>query len=90
VPVADVLAAGDDWFAVTGREVTYEVVLLGGKNDDERHARALAKLLAGRRCTVNLIPFNPVDESPWKRPARATIDAFRERRDAHLANLLAT
>jgi len=62
VPVADVLAAGDDWFAVTGREVTYEYVLLAGTNDGAEHASALAEQLAGRRATVNLIPFNPVGD----------------------------
>ena len=77
VPVDEVIAAGDDWFEKTGREVTYEVVLLLGVNDDPAHARALAEKLRGRRCTVNLIPFNPVDPSPYGRPSRAAIDAFR-------------
>ncbi len=31
-PIEDVLAAGDEWFEETGREITYEVVLLGGEN----------------------------------------------------------
>ena len=60
-PIADVLAAGDDWFAQTGREVTYEYVLLAGRNDTPEHAARLAERLRGRRCTVNLIPFNPVE-----------------------------
>jgi 23S rRNA (adenine2503-C2)-methyltransferase len=42
VPVEDVLAAGDDWFAVTGREVTYEVALLAGVNDSSGHAERLS------------------------------------------------
>jgi 23S rRNA (adenine2503-C2)-methyltransferase len=77
VPVEEVLAAGDDWFARTGREVTYEYVLLGGRNDDDGHARRLAARLAGRRCTVNLIPFNPVAGSPWRRPSGADVERFR-------------
>jgi 23S rRNA (adenine2503-C2)-methyltransferase len=77
VPVEDVIAAGDDWFEKTGREVTYEVVLLAGVNDDIDHARALAAKLRGRRCTVNLIPFNPVEPSPYGRPSRGVIEAFR-------------
>ncbi|HEV8112867.1 MAG TPA: 23S rRNA (adenine(2503)-C(2))-methyltransferase RlmN [Planctomycetota bacterium] len=78
IPVEDVLAAGDDWFEKTGREVTYEIALLAGVNDTPEHARSLAKALANRRCTVNLIPFNPVDDSPYRRPSRGAIDAFRE------------
>jgi 23S rRNA (adenine2503-C2)-methyltransferase len=75
VPVEDVLDAGDDWFEQTGREVTYEVVLLHGVNDTEGHAERLAARLRGRRCTVNLIPYNPVGETPYRRPPRAGVDA---------------
>lgn len=76
-PVEEVLAAGDHWFEVTGREVTYEYVLLGGTNDSREHASALARRLAGRRCTINLIPFNPVEESPYARPASGAVSAFQ-------------
>lgn len=78
VPIDDVLAAGDDWFAKTGREVTYEYILLGGENDTLGHAERLAARLRGRRCTVNLIPFNPVEESSYRRPSKERVDAFRE------------
>jgi 23S rRNA (adenine2503-C2)-methyltransferase len=77
VPIEEILAAGDDWFAKTGREVTYEYVVLGGENDSPEHARALGERLRGRRCTVNLIPFNAVKESPYRRPEAATVDLFR-------------
>jgi 23S rRNA (adenine2503-C2)-methyltransferase len=77
VPVDEVLAAGDDWFETTGREITYEIVLLAGVNDGDRSARAVAAKLRGRRCTVNLIPFNPVDPSPYGRPDETAIEAFR-------------
>ncbi|MDZ4774514.1 MAG: 23S rRNA (adenine(2503)-C(2))-methyltransferase RlmN [Planctomycetota bacterium] len=77
VPIADIVAAGDDWFEKTGREVTYEYVVLGGENDTPAHARALGELLRGRRCTVNLIPFNAVEESPFRRPDSVGVDLFR-------------
>jgi 23S rRNA (adenine2503-C2)-methyltransferase len=77
VPIEDVLAAGDDWFAVTGREVTYEYILLGGLNDDLPRARRLVERLRGRRCTVNLIPFNPVEGSAFRRPRASEVEAFR-------------
>jgi 23S rRNA (adenine2503-C2)-methyltransferase len=79
VPIDEILGAGDDWFAKTGREITYEVVLLGGENDTPGHADRLVQRLRGRRCTVNLIPFNPVGGSPYRRPDRERVDAFRER-----------
>ena len=78
VPVEDVLRAGDDWFATTGREVTYEYVLLGSENDTPEHASRLARRLERRRCSVNLIPFNPVQESPYQRPTSERVEAFKE------------
>ena len=78
VPVEEVLAAGDDWFEVTGREVTYEVVLLGGTNDSPGHARRLARRLADRRASVNLIPYNPTEDLPFERPERGRVDAFAD------------
>jgi len=76
-PIDEVLAAGDDWFDKTGREITYEYVLLSEVNDTSGHARRLAARLRGRRCTVNLIPYNPVEESPYRRPENSAVDAFR-------------
>lgn len=81
VPVEDVLAAGDLWFEVTGREVTYEVTLLGGENDTPGHAERLAARLRGRRATVNLIPYNPVASSgarpAFRRPSPDAVERFR-------------
>ncbi len=78
VPIDDVLAAGDDWFEKTGREVTYEYVVLAGDNDSFGHAERLAQRLAGRRCTVNLIPFNPVDDSGFGRPTEPSVARFHQ------------
>jgi 23S rRNA (adenine2503-C2)-methyltransferase len=81
VPVAEIVAAADDWFERTGREVTYEYALLGGCNDSSGHAERLARLLTRRRATVNLIPWNPVaSETPsaWKRPDAAAVERFRD------------
>lgn len=76
-PIEEVLAAGDAWFDATGREATYEIVLLAGLTDTPEHARELARRLAGRRCTVNLIPFNAVPESPYRRPSPEAVQRFQ-------------
>lgn len=72
----EILKAADYFFAKTGRQVTYEYVLLGGLNDDRAHARELANLLASRRAHVNLIPFNDVKGLPYQRPTPEAIHAF--------------
>jgi 23S rRNA (adenine2503-C2)-methyltransferase len=63
-----IMAAADEFFDKTGRQVTYEYVVLGGLNDRLEHARQLAGLLAGRKAHVNLIPWNDVEGLPYSRP----------------------
>jgi len=74
--IADILAAADDFFEKTGRQVTYEYVLLGGLNDSPREARELGTLLQGRKAHVNLIPFNDVEGLPYTRPTPEALTAF--------------
>ena len=74
--VADILAAARLYFAVTGRRVTFELVLLAGVNDRPEDARAAAaRLKPGEH--VNLIPYNPIGEAPFGRPTPAAIKQFR-------------
>ncbi len=71
-----VIAAADAYFQQTGRQVTYEYVLLRGVNDGSAEARELGRLLAARGAHVNLIPYNPVAGLPFGRPDRETIGRF--------------
>ncbi|HKZ00383.1 MAG TPA: 23S rRNA (adenine(2503)-C(2))-methyltransferase RlmN [Rhabdochlamydiaceae bacterium] len=73
----DILAAMLYYFNETGRDITYEYTLLSGINDGPEHARELASLLKGQQCTVNLIPFNPVEGLRLKRPEKEAIEEFR-------------
>lgn len=77
VPVEEVLLAGDRWFRATGREITYEYVLLGGENDSDEHAASLVERLRRRRCSVNLIPYNPVPGDRYRRPRQGAPERFR-------------
>ena len=43
VGIAAVMAAADEYFAKTGRRVTFEYVLLGGVNDAPEHARGVGR-----------------------------------------------
>ncbi|KAL8154384.1 hypothetical protein V2J09_012144 [Rumex salicifolius] len=67
-----------DYFLETGRRVSFEYTLLAGVNDSVENAKELAKLLHhwGPGHHVNLIPFNPIDGSEYKRPYRKAIQAF--------------
>ena len=71
-----ILAAADYYFEKTGRQVTFEYVLLRDINDNARHAQQLAALLKGRRAHVNLIPFNDVEGLPYRRPTDEALETF--------------
>ena len=62
-----------------GRRITFEVVLMKGKNDSLEETRKLADLLRGIPSKVNLIPYN---ENPvflqLKRPEDARVQEIRE------------
>ena len=71
-----VLTAADAYFERTGRQVTYEYVLLRGVNDRPTDAHALTRLLASRPAHVNLIPYNPVAGLPFDRPDPESVQRF--------------
>jgi 23S rRNA (adenine2503-C2)-methyltransferase len=79
IGLTEVMAAADHYFAVTGRQITYEYVLLGGVNDRPSDAQALGDLLAGRKAHVNVIPYNPVPGLPFERPSEAAVSSFLAR-----------
>jgi 23S rRNA (adenine2503-C2)-methyltransferase len=56
--------------------ITFEYVLLAGVNDAPQDARRLAKLLAGMKAKVNLIPLNAAAGIPFDRPSDEAIDRF--------------
>lgn len=77
-PLEDVLNAMWEYAEVTHRDITFEYTLLAGINDSRENAKELSALLYRRQCTVNLIPYNPVDGLKLKRPTADAIREFRE------------
>ena len=77
-PVRDLVDAAQAYGERTGRRVSYEWVMLAGVNDTERDAKELGALLRRKLAHVNLIPFNPVDDTPFHAPTRASISAFKQ------------
>jgi 23S rRNA (adenine2503-C2)-methyltransferase len=56
--------------------ITFEYVLIGGINDRPEDARMLAKLLAGLKCKINLIPLNESPHTEFKAPTAAAVEHF--------------
>ena len=86
-PVQDLVTAAQAYAGKTGRRVSYEWVMLAGVNDSARDAHELGALLKGKLAHVNLIPFNPVEDTPYHAPDRASIRAFRDRIEAQGLNV---
>ena len=76
--MADILAAARRYREATGRDVTFEYILLDGVNDSDEHAARLAGL-AGRHLNVNLIPYNAVPGLPFAPSPPGRIEAFADR-----------
>jgi 23S rRNA (adenine2503-C2)-methyltransferase len=76
--IASILAATDEYFAATGRRVTFEYVLLSELNDRPEDARRLLALLKGRPALINVIPYNPVSGLPYRTPTSAASARFVE------------
>ena len=79
--------AAGEYAEVTGRRVTYEMVMIDGINDTAADARATAALLRATLAHVNLIPMNPVAHTPWQPQPPERVEAFaailRARRAGH-------
>jgi 23S rRNA (adenine2503-C2)-methyltransferase len=77
-PIAEVLQACRDYLGDGRRRVTVEYVMLDGVNDSDAQARALARLLRGLPCKINLIPFNPFPAAHYRRSGAVRIERFRD------------
>lgn len=79
--IEELLVACRDYFAKTGRRISFEYTLAAGKNDTEKDARALSAILK-KYCGdmplhVNLIPVNATGRG-FSPSDRANVNRFAE------------
>ncbi len=77
--VRELMEVCDEYFAATGRRITFEYSLIGGVNDTDRDAAELSALARPLGCHVNLIPVNPVRERGYVQSGAERVRAFQER-----------
>ena len=75
--IAEILAGCRSYIALTGRRVTFEYCLLDGVNDGNAEAHALARVLRGLNCHVNLIPYNRTAALDFRPSPAVRSGAFR-------------
>ncbi len=81
-PVAELIQACREYVDATGRRLTFEWALIQGVNDTPEQARALAALLKGMLCHVNVIPLNPTHKFAGTGSTRQRAEAFRAELDS--------
>lgn len=61
------------------RRLSFEYIMFKAVNDDARHSRALARLLRGLDCRVNLIRFHAIPDSDLRSSSERVMEEFRDR-----------
>ena len=64
--IKDLIAEARHYTEKTGRRITFEYALIEGVNDGVENIHALASLVRGINCHINIIPLNPVEEVGMK------------------------
>jgi 23S rRNA (adenine2503-C2)-methyltransferase len=80
-PLAELLAACKSYNRENpNQKITFEYVMLAGKNDQEIHAQELIKLIKkfNLNVKINLIPFNPWNGCEYDRTAVEQIQKFQK------------
>lgn len=76
VDIETLLAAIQRYIAKTHRRVTFEYALMAGINDSPAAAQELAERLQPLLCHVNVIPLNPIPDSPYQPTSDEDTQAF--------------
>ena len=85
--IREVLEACRYYYDRTGRRLTFEYSLVGGKNDSEEDAGQLAAQLKGLNCHVNLIPVNPIKERDFVQSNQKVTEAFKNKLEKYKINV---
>lgn len=77
-PLDNLMRFLDEYVELTNKRISYEYILIDGINDTDINAIELSKLLKNRLAHVNLIPFNTISGSNFKRSSKNRMQKFAE------------
>jgi 23S rRNA (adenine2503-C2)-methyltransferase len=75
--IAQILEACRYYYSRNNRRITFEYSLVKDVNDSREDAQALAELLAGLNCHINLIPVNPIEERTYRQSETDAVLKFK-------------
>ena len=73
IPVKELVEHAELYARATGYPVQYQWTLMEDINDSDAEVECIAQLLSGKYAIMNFIPFNPVDDLPYRRPSSERI-----------------
>jgi len=65
----ELVEAGERYARATGYPIQYQWTLLAGINDGDDEIEGIVRLLHGKHAILNMIPYNTVDDLPYRRPS---------------------
>jgi len=65
----ELVDAAEIYARQTGYPIQYQWTLLEGVNDSEEEIEGIVRLLTGKYALMNMIPYNSIDDLPFKRPS---------------------
>jgi len=77
-PLPELMSTVNAFATRTQLRISYEYILIDGVNDTPIHARALARLFGedSELVHVNLIPYNPISDVPYRRSSSKSVYEF--------------
>ncbi len=76
-PIYDVIKLIREYDFTHQRRVSFEYIVFKDLNDSPQHARALAGLLQGLSCRVNLIRFHAIPGAPFESSDLVRMESFK-------------
>ena len=83
----ELMDACRNYFAKTGRRITFEYSLVGGVNDTDEDAKELIALIRDINCHVNLIPVNPIKERNYVESDGKRVQSFKNKLEKNGINV---
>ncbi|MBR3880757.1 MAG: 23S rRNA (adenine(2503)-C(2))-methyltransferase RlmN [Mailhella sp.] len=74
----DLIAALEDYPLKTRERITLEYLVIAGLNDQPEHVKQLARICVRLKAKLNLIPYNPTPDTPYKAPTPEELLRFEK------------
>lgn len=82
-PLVELKAALLHWYAQTQSKITFEYVVWESINDNQNEIDALVKFCLDVPSKVNLIEYNPIDESDFHQASEGAVNRYIEALEQH-------